>query len=165
MSEGLDRPATSRPGDSSSSRPRRGWTPSRWLVALWVAVGLSLAGQIVDLGWHARHGEFQTASDVAQGHSILWLATAMTIAVCLGALRSGHTESRRGYSYVLAASVALVVADAWNFSGHVQGQETFIPHLLLTTSKGAILVAVFVTTHAVMGRDEHPGLFEGPKHR
>ncbi|MGH8934443.1 MAG: hypothetical protein ACRDZO_28370 [Egibacteraceae bacterium] len=122
---------------------------------------LSLVGQVFDLGWHARHGEFQTASDVAQGHSILWLATALTVVVCVGAVRIGHGKSRRGYLYVLAASVALILSDAWNFSGHVRGQETFVPHLFLTTAKAAVLVSVFVTTHLVIGRDEHPGLFMG----
>ncbi len=61
-------------------------------------MGLSLVGQVVDLGSHARHGEFQTASDVAQGHSVLWLATALTVAACIGALRIGHAKSRRGIS-------------------------------------------------------------------
>lgn len=135
----------------------------RRLLILWGAVALILIGDFIDLAWHARHGEFQKASDVLRGHWLSWLGLVILMAVSVAAMTSDDSKSRPGFRAALIASLVYAVGSVWNFWGHVHGTQTFFAHVLLGTSKVAIVAAGAFTTHLVMGHDEHHGLFQAKK--
>lgn len=133
----------------------------RWLWGVWIGVGLGLAGQLVDLDWHAQHGSFRTASDVFQAHWLTWLGVALTIGVGIAGARS-YAGSRSGFGYIALAAGVNAVAHAWNAFEHIRGaKEPIVPHVLLAVSGVGILVASFYTVHLLFGRDEHAGFFKG----
>ena len=126
----------------------------RRLWVLWGSVALVLAGEVLDVAWHATHGEFRSGSDVVKGHWLGWLGILLAIAVSVGgALGSREVTGRRGYRSMLVATAAYVYGSIWNFWGHAGGSDTFLAHVILTVSKVAILVAALFTTHLVLGRD------------
>lgn len=128
----------------------------RWLWIVWGSLGLGLAGQMVDLAWHAKFGRFVTAADVFQAHWLTWLALAITIAACMVGMRSGQIASR-GFGYVLIASALHVVGHTWNAWEHIHGaQEPIVPHVMLAVSGVALIVTAGFTTHLLFGRDVRP---------
>jgi hypothetical protein len=152
------RPAANTPASDHAREP----ISARWLWILWAGIGLILAGEVLDVAWHARHGEFKSGADVVKGHWLGWLGLALTIAVCLAGARD-HDRARRGYRSVLLASSVYVLGSVWNFWGHAHGEDTFFAHVFLVVSKVAILAMALFTTHLLIGRDE-PG-FSGVKKR
>ena len=56
--------------------------PKRLLLGLWIALGIQLLGQIVDVKWHAAHGShFRSASEQVQAHWVTWLGIAVMLVV------------------------------------------------------------------------------------
>jgi hypothetical protein len=129
---------------------------TRRLRALWGGLGLILAGEILDVAWHAGHGEFRSGSDVVKGHWLGWLGVLAVIAISVGGARSSHLKGRRGYRAMLIATAAYAYGSVWNFWGHAGGNDTFLAHVVLTLAKVGILVAAAFTTHLVIGRDQNP---------
>jgi hypothetical protein len=148
MKEQLDLPAPDTPPEPAATRRLR---------ALWLAVGVMLAGEILDVAWHASHGEFRSGSDVVKGHWLGWLGLLAVMAISVAGVRSGHVKGRRGYRSMLVATIAYVYGSIWNFWGHAGGDDTFLAHVVLTISKFGILVAAAFITHLVIGRDQSPG--------
>jgi hypothetical protein len=129
---------------------------TRRLRVLWAGVGVILAGEILDVAWHASHGEFRSGSDVVKGHWLGWLGVLLVIAISVGGVRAGYLKARPGYRSMLIVLAAYVYGSIWNFWGHAGGRDTFLAHVVLTVSKVGILVAVAFTTHLVMGCDQNP---------
>jgi hypothetical protein len=130
---------------------------TRRLRALWAGVGVILAGEILDVAWHASHGEFRTGADVVKGHWLGWLGVLLVMALSVGGVRSSHIKGRRGYRTMLIVLAAYVYGSIWNFWGHAGGRDTFLAHVVLTVSKVGILVAVAFITQLVIGRDQNLG--------
>lgn len=129
---------------------------TRRLRALWGGVGLILAGEILDVAWHASHGEFRSGSDVVKGHWLGWLGLLAVMAISVAGVRSSHLKGRRGYRSMLVATAFYVYGSIWNFWGHAGGRDTFLAHVVLTISKLGIVVAAVFITHLVIGRDQNP---------
>jgi len=143
-----NRPASDAPHEPAATR--RLW-------ALLGGVGVILAGEILDVAWHASHGEFRSGADVVKGHWLGWLGVMLAIAVSVGGVRSSHIKGRRGYRSMLVALAAYVYGSLWNFWGHAGGQDTFVAHVVLIVSKVGILVAAAFITQLVIGRDQNLG--------
>lgn len=145
------------PVDPSAADVPHDPAATRRLRALWGGLGLILAGEILDVSWHAAHGEFRSGADVLKGHWLGWLGVLVVIAISVGGARSRHLKGRRGYRSMLIATAAYVYGSVWNFWGHAGGNDTFLAHVVLTLAKVGILVAAAFTTHLVIGRDQSPG--------
>ena len=129
----------------------------RRLGVLWAGVGIILAGEILDVAWHASHGEFRSGADVLKGHWLGWLGVLLVIAIAVRGVRSSHSKSRRGYRLMLFVLAAYVYGSIWNFWGHAGGRDTFLAHVVLTISKVGILAAAAFITHLVIGHDRNLG--------
>jgi hypothetical protein len=129
----------------------------RRLGALWGGVGVILAGEILDVAWHASHGEFRSGADVVKGHWLGWLGVLLVIAIAVRGVQSSYIKGRRGYRAMLFVMAAYAYGSIWNFWGHAGGRDTFLAHVVLTISKFGIVVAAVFITHLVIGRDQNPG--------
>ncbi|HEY3240175.1 MAG TPA: hypothetical protein VGL92_11460 [Acidimicrobiia bacterium] len=148
MNESVDLPVPGAPHELAAQRR---------LGALWAGVGVILAGEILDVTWHASHGSFRSGADVVKGHWLGWLGVLLVIAIAARGVRSSHLKSRRGYRSMLFVMAAYVYGSIWNFWGHAGGHDTFLAHVVLTISKIGIVVAAVFITHLVIGRDQNPG--------
>jgi hypothetical protein len=120
------------------------------LKALWIAVGVQLAGRLVDLRWHLTHDEFEGASQQIEAHWLLWLGVLATIAVAAWALRGpGRPLGFPGYLVTLVSGLLYVPVAIWHFVEHANGVDPEVAHLFLAIGQigmvlGAILAAVIV---------------------
>jgi hypothetical protein len=142
--------------------------PKRLLLGLWIALGIQLLGQIVDVKWHAAHGShFRSASEQVQAHWVTWLGIAVMLVVSTAAVRSGHAKANRGFTVALVAAAFLALAQAWNFWEHAHGRPAVPAHVIMVGSRLGIMVAAGLATHEVLGWDkpEAVAFFRPPKRR
>ena len=96
---------------------------------LWIGVAVFVAGELIDLWWHATHPGFETAADQVRAHLVLWTGAVLMLVGAGWAVTSG--ASSRGYLIVLAGGVGYAAVAAWHFWEHRQGRDPELPHLLL----------------------------------
>ncbi len=70
MKQSVDLPASDAPQERAAQRR---------LGALWGSVGVILAGEVLDVAWHASHGEFRSGADVLKGHWLGWLGVLLVM--------------------------------------------------------------------------------------
>jgi apolipoprotein N-acyltransferase len=128
------------------------------LRALWVAIGVQLAGRLLDLRWHLANDEFEGATQQLEAHWLLWLGVVGMVAVALAALRSPAGDAERGGWYALLASAAVYIGVAvWHFIEHANGADPELAHVLLAiTAVLMILAAIYITFRAWRARAPAP---------
>jgi hypothetical protein len=138
----------------AASRP----TNRLLLAGVWTGIALQVAGQVIDLRWHATHLGFERASDQLQAHWLIWLGVLVTlVAAAVGAGRVPSSWSS-GYRLLLLAGVAYALSSAWHFWEHANLRDPVAPHVLVAIGKAAILAgAVSATIVARRRRVTSPG--------
>jgi hypothetical protein len=68
-----------------------GGSTGRLLVGAWAGIVMLMAGQVVDLRWHAANGGFETASDQVGAHWLIWLGCWTCRSSAPGGFRHGGT--------------------------------------------------------------------------
>jgi hypothetical protein len=127
----------------------------RYLLALWAAVAVQIAGRIVDGIWHANHEEFEGASQQLEAHWLLWLGVVLTLAVAaLAATRLPARERNAGYAIILAGGALYVPVSVWHFIEHANLNDPELAHYLLGLGQvaiiaGAVLAAVLTLRRPV----------------
>jgi hypothetical protein len=119
---------------------------SRLLAGVWTGIALQLAGQVVDLRWHATHPGFERASDQLQAHWLIWLGVAITLVAAAVGARQVPTSWSGGYRLLLLAGVAYALSSAWHFWEHAQLRDPAAPHVLVAVGKAAILAGAISAT-------------------
>ena len=123
---------------------------SQALRALWIAVAVQLAGQLVDLRWHLTHDEFEGTSQQLEAHWLIWLGVLATVAVAAwAALGHERLTGHPGYVLTLAAGLLYVPVSVWHFIAHANGDDPGLAHVLIGIGKvgmvvGAVLATVLV---------------------
>ena len=120
------------------------------LRALWIAVGVQIAGRLLDLRWHLNHDEFEGTAQQFEAHWLLWIGVLATVAVAGAGLRSRPDgTTRQGWLSLLVSAIAYVGVAVWHFVEHANGADPGLAHLLLGITQAAmILAAVFITVQA-----------------
>ena len=118
------------------------------LRALWIAIGVQLAGRLLDLRWHLDHDEFEGATQQVEAHWLLWLGVLATIAVAAWAVRGGLTRAPGFSGYVLTLGSGLLYAPVaiWHFVEHANGADPELAHLLLAIGQIGMVVGAIVAT-------------------
>ena len=127
---------------------------SRALRALWIAVGVQLAGRLLDLRWHLNHDEFEGTSQQLEAHWLLWLGVLATLAIAVWAVAG--RERFPGYvGYILTAASGFLYAPVavWHFVEHANGADPEVAHVLLAIGQAGMVLGVIVAT--VIAREEH----------
>jgi hypothetical protein len=117
------------------------------LRALWIAVGVQLAGRLLDLRWHLTHDEFEGTSQQFEAHWLLWIGVIATIAVAV--LTSTAREppaGRVGYLVVLLAGGLYVPIAIWHFIEHANGTDPELAHWLLAVTQVGMVVGAIIAT-------------------
>ena len=128
---------------TAEMRPPIGW--------LWVAIALEIAGELVDLRWHATHDvqrAFESWGNQAQAHWLLWIATVVTIAVAFLGGRVAVSRVRTGYEIVLASALFYAAVSIWHGWAHSIGDDPSLAHVLLVVTKAGVLVGAIWATVA-----------------
>jgi hypothetical protein len=113
------------------------------VAMLWGAFGVQVAGRLLDFWWHATHDEFETGADQLQAHWLVWLGTALVLAVAVRRLRSGvQGRIRAGYLVVAIANAIYVPIAVAHFIQHQNLQEVDWAHAGLGISN--VLAAIGV---------------------
>jgi len=121
------------------------------LLVLWVAVGIAVAGQLLDLRWHLTHDEFETASDQLRAHWLSWVGALALLAVAARGSRRAPPGSRRvAYVAVAVAAAVYLAAATWHFVEHSRGSDPAVAHIVIAAAKSAALAGVIAVT--VIGR-------------
>jgi hypothetical protein len=153
-----------KPGKAGSGGVRTHFTATRWLLALWIGVGIQLLGQVLDVRWHAAHGShFRSASEQVQAHWVIWVSIAVTMLSAAAAVRAGHGRASRGFLWALVTSVVFAAASGWNFWEHAHGRHAIAPHVLMIVSRIGVVVAAVWVTHDLLGWQDPQvvGSFQG----
>jgi hypothetical protein len=117
------------------------------LRALWTAVGIQLAGRLLDLRWHLTHDEFEGTSQQFEAHWLLWLGVLATIAVAAWAvLRHERLAGYPGYLLTLASGLFYVPNSVWHFIEHAHGTDPELAHLLLGVGQVGMVIGVVLAT-------------------
>jgi hypothetical protein len=120
---------------------------SRLLLAgIWTGIVLQVAGQVIDLRWHATHSGFERAADQLQAHWLIWLGVLATLVVAAVGARQVPSSWSSGYRLLLLASVAYALSSAWHFWEHAQLRDPVAPHVLVAIGKAAILAGAISAT-------------------
>lgn len=114
---------------------------------LWAAFVVQVAGRLLDFRWHATHDEFETGRDQITAHWLVWLGTALVLAVAVWALRAGRSDhERRGFLIILWSNALYVLVAVTHFIQHLHHQEVDWAHLsLAVTSIGSVVGVLLVT--------------------
>ena len=127
-----------------SDRRALGW--------LWGAIGVQIAGRMLDARWHATHDEFEGASEQLTAHWLLWLGVLATIVVAAVALRDrGRTAGRSGYLLTLGAGVLYAIVGVWHFVEHANGSDADLAHVFLVIGQVGMLIGAILATFGVRG--------------
>jgi len=119
----------------------------RLLVGAWTGILLLVAGQVVDLRWHAANGRrFETASDQAGAHWVIWLGVLVLLIVAVAGARQVPSRWFAGFRLLLLAVVCHVLIDGWHFWEHYNLRDPVVPHVLLAILKAVMLAAVISAT-------------------
>ena len=128
-------------------------TERRVLAAVWVGLGLWLAGRLVDARWHATHDEFEGASQQIEAHWLAWLGVAVTLVVAVAATRRFAALRRSVGALTLVAAGALyAVVGIWHFIEHANGSDPEVAHVLLVLANAGMLVGAIVLTLSLRRR-------------
>jgi hypothetical protein len=137
----------------AASEPTR-----RLLVGAWTGIAMMLAGQVVDLRWHAANGRrFERASDQVGAHWLIWLGVLVLLVVAMIGARRIPSRWYVGFRLLLLAVVGHVLVDGWHFWEHYNLIDPVVPHLLL-----AILKAVMLAGWSRRCRPRPPASRSGP---
>ena len=129
---------------------------SRALQALWIAIGVQLAGRLLDLRWHLTHDEFEGASQQLDAHWLLWLGVLATIVVAALALAGGERASGRpGYFVTLLSGLLYVPISVWHFVEHANDADPELAHVLLAIGQIGMIAGAIVAT-VIMRRERRP---------
>lgn len=109
--------------------------PTRWL---WIGAAVFVLGRLIDLGWHATHPEFETATDQLQAHAVVWLGALLMISAAARGI--GLQIGRAGYFLVVAAGLGYAAVAIWHFYEHSQLRDPELPHLLLLITNVLMLI-------------------------
>jgi hypothetical protein len=117
------------------------------LKALWIAVGVQLAGRLVDLRWHLTHDEFEGASQQIEAHWLLWVGVLATIAVAALALRGpGRPPGFPGYVLTLVSGLIYAPVAIWHFVEHANGADPELAHFVLAIGQIGMVLGAIVGT-------------------
>jgi hypothetical protein len=129
------------------------------LRALWIAVGVQLAGRLLDLRWHLTHDEFEGTTQQLEAHWLVWLGVLATIAVA--AVVSAGSEcpaGRSGYLVTLFSGCLYVPVAVWHFIEHANGADPELAHVLLAVAGiGMVVGAILATMIVWRGRRRATG--------
>lgn len=127
------------------------------LRALWIAVGVQLAGRLLDLRWHLSHDEFEGASQQLDAHWLAWLGVLATLAVVIVALAAREQPAgRSGYLVTLLSGLLYVPVSVWHFIEHANGADPELAHLLLAVGQIGMVAGAIVAT-VIVRRGHRPG--------
>ena len=102
-----------------------------------------IAGQLVDLQWHATHDEFEGGMEQLQAHWLIWLATLfVTVVAVLGWRQVSDEYQRRGYATFLIANLIYAVVAVIHFFQHLDRLEVDWTHISLAITKVVSVVGV-----------------------
>jgi hypothetical protein len=101
-----------------------------------IGVALLIAGQLLDVWWHATHPGFESAADQLRAHAVLWLGTLTVVWAATLALVRGVRN--RGFVLVFIAAVSYGAVHVWHFFEHANGRDPDLPHLLLLVTNVTI---------------------------
>ena len=120
--------------------------PIAWL---WMAIGLLVAGEIVDLRWHATHDvqrAFESWGNQAQAHWLLWIATVVTLAVSFMGTDASESRWKIGYLIVFFSALAYAAVSLWHGWEHSVGNDPSLAHVLLVVTLVGIFLGVIWAT-------------------
>jgi hypothetical protein len=123
-----------------------GPTSRRLLAGVWTGITLQVAGQVIDLRWHATHPGFERAADQVQAHWLIWLGVLVTVVVAAVGARHVPSSWYSGYRLLLLAGLAYALSSAWHFWEHAQLRDPAAPHVLVALGKAAILAGAISAT-------------------
>jgi hypothetical protein len=109
-------------------------TARRLLVA---GVGALVVGRLIDLAWHAKHPEFETAADQVRAHAVVWIGDLILLWAAAFALVRGLRHP--GYRVVLVGALSYAAVAVWHFIEHANLRDPDLPHLLLLITNLTIL--------------------------
>jgi hypothetical protein len=129
------------------------------LRALWIAVGVQLAGRLLDLRWHLANDEFEGTSQQLEAHWLLWLGVLATIAVAAVAIAAKQQPAGQfGYQVTLLSGLLYVPVSIWHFIEHANNADPELAHVLLgLTQIGMVVGAIVATVIARRGRRPEAG--------
>jgi hypothetical protein len=119
---------------------------SRLLAGVWTGIALQVAGQVIDLRWHATYPGFERAADQLQAHWLIWLAVLVTLVVAAVGARQVPSGWSSGYRLLLLAAVGYGLSSAWHFWEHANLRDPVAPHVLVALGKAAILAGAVSAT-------------------
>jgi hypothetical protein len=124
------------------------------LRALWIAVGVQLAGRLLDLRWHLANDEFEGTSQQLEAHWLLWIGVLATIAVAGVAVGAPERPAGRvGYLLTLLSGLVYAPVAIWHFIEHANHADPELAHVLLgLTQIGMVAGAIIATMIARRGR-------------
>jgi hypothetical protein len=112
----------------------------RLIVWVWIAIGVQVVGQLIDVRWHATHDEFEGGVEQLQAHWLLWLGAILTLVVAYLGTRALSSSWYSGYSLLLIATVFYVLASVWHFFEHLNLRDPAPPHVLIALGKVGMIV-------------------------
>ncbi len=118
----------------------------RLVVWVWVAIGVQLVGQLIDVRWHATHDEFEGGVEQLQAHWLLWLGAILTLVVAYLGTRALSSPWYWGYSLLLIATVFYVLASVWHFFEHLNLRDPALPHVLIAIGKSGMVAGAISAT-------------------
>ena len=129
-----------------------GGPTSRLLGGVWAGIALQVAGQVIDLRWHATHPDFERAADQLRAHWLIWLGVLVTLLAAAVGARRVPSSWYSGYRLLLLASVVYALSSGWHFWEHANLRDPAAPHVLVAIGKAAILAGAVSATVLVRRR-------------
>ncbi len=120
----------------------------RLFQLIWLGIAVQVAGELVDLRWHATHDEFEGAGEQLEAHWLVWLGTLMTLAPATAAAARVSPGRNGGLVLTLAAGAVYVAVSVWHFAAHASGTDPELAHVLLALGKIGMLAGVIWATVA-----------------
>lgn len=115
----------------------------RLLVGAGAGIVMLMAGQLVDLRWHAVHGRrFERAADQLGAHWLIWLGVLVLLIVGVVGARRVPSRWFVGFRLLLVAAVCHVLIDGWHFWEHYNIRDPVVAHVLLAILKVAMVAGV-----------------------
>jgi hypothetical protein len=111
------------------------WRRDRLLLVLWLGVGTTLAGELVDLRWHLTHDEFETGGDQLRAHWLTWLGALVAMAAALAGAWTNADNG--GYRLVAGFGLAYAGLAVWHFVAHVKESDPAVAHVLIALARSA----------------------------
>ena len=130
--------------------PYRFWRErmTRLVQAMWVGLGIQLAGDIVDARWHAANDGFEGAADQLQAHWLVWLGVTVAMAAAALAAREMRPAHNGGLDFTLANCTGYAFFAAWHFAAHWGGSDSELAHVALLLTRLAMFGGIVWATLA-----------------